>query len=68
MSLNQDKSLPIDNDYRVLVSSIFKENENSAYNLRQFEGKRLILPQNELYYPAPEYFKKHRELFGGSFL
>ena len=57
--------IAIDHDYRVLVSSAFKENENSAYNIRQFAGKRLILPQNELYYPKIEYFEAHRARFFG---
>lgn len=60
--------IAVDNDYKVIVSNIFKENEQSNYSIRQFEGKKLLLPNNKLHYPKIEYFKAHKERFKDNFL
>ena len=53
----------INEKYKVELNSNFVENENSAYNLKQFEGKKIKLPENPKYYPKPENFLKHKKRF-----
>ena len=50
-----------DNDFKILVSEFFSENPNSSYCLKQFAGKQILLPENELFYPSAEAFKWHRD-------
>ena len=50
----------IDCDYKVVVSDKFTEN-GSRYSLRQFDNKKLILPQNELFHPRKEVLRWHNE-------
>ncbi len=52
--------IAIDENYRVLISNNFNEKE-SIYGIRIFEGKEIILPRIESYYPLKTNFKKHRE-------
>jgi putative restriction endonuclease len=46
--------LGIDGDYRVQVSSHFVENESSPFNLRQFHGRMILLPEREAWWPDRE--------------
>lgn len=55
--------ISIDDHYRVLVSKSFTETIDSAYNIKQFEGKRILLPPVEKYYPSLESFEYHRNKF-----
>ena len=50
-----------DDDFRILISSCFAENTKSTYSLKQFAGKQILLPENELFYPSIESLKWHRE-------
>lgn len=43
--------ISIGEDYRVRVSPHFKENEDSPFNLGQFDGKKLHLPKDEGLWP-----------------
>lgn len=56
----------ISEDYKVLVQNnkIFKENISSPFNIRQFEGKQIALPETLKYYPSQENLSWHRERFG----
>jgi len=50
----------IDYNYRVIVSSHFKETVVS-YCIRQFEGKEILLPENPKYYPSLEGLRRQRK-------
>ncbi|MDL2257098.1 HNH endonuclease [Bacteroidales bacterium OttesenSCG-928-I14] len=50
--------ITIDNNYKVIVSRKFSEN-NSIYSIRQFDNKKLILPQNKLFHPRKEVLEWH---------
>jgi len=52
--------ISVSDDYKVLVNKIFVENQ-SVYNLSQFEGKQILLPNNSRNYPLLENFEKHRK-------
>lgn len=52
--------ITIDENYRVVVSNIFKEDE-SSYSIKFFEGKKINLPNKKNYYPLKDNFKWHRE-------
>lgn len=52
--------ITINNDYTVVVTSKIIESK-SAYSISQFEGKKILLPQNSNYYPNPENLKWHRQ-------
>lgn len=48
-------------NYEVLISHNFTEINRSSYGLKQFEGRRILLPDNKNYYPSIESLKYHRE-------
>lgn len=50
----------IDQNYQVIVSDKFSENE-SGYSLKKLHGKKIILPQDRSCYPAKENFEWHLE-------
>lgn len=52
--------ITIDNNYRVVVSKSFKEDETN-YSIKLFENQKIILPKQELYYPLPKNFEWHNE-------
>ena len=52
--------ITIDSNYRVLISPSLLERENSPYNLRQFEGTQIILPEKDQWYPSQEALEWHR--------
>ncbi len=52
--------ISIDEDYRVLVSRAFTENDNSPFNLKQFEGRTIKLPEKPEWYPSQEALEWHR--------
>jgi len=49
--------------YEVLINHNFVEN-SSVYNLSQFAGKEIFLPDNSKYYPAAENLRNYRRRFG----
>ena len=51
----------IDENYSVVVSSKFEEEEASGLSIRQFHGKNIILPEIIRYHPSQEYFEWHRQ-------
>lgn len=50
--------ISIDNDYKVVLSSSFRE-DKSAYSIRVFDGKEILLPKLKDYYPLQENFTWH---------
>jgi putative restriction endonuclease len=54
--------ISIADDLTVLVAADLLENE-SSHAIRPFAGQRLILPNEERYWPAPENLARHRERF-----
>jgi putative restriction endonuclease len=53
--------LSVDDDYRVILSKNFKENEDSPFAFRQFEGQRIRLPRDARFLPSKAAFAGHRE-------
>jgi len=56
--------ISIDEEYKVLVSSKFVENKEVNYGIRQFEGKKLFLPNKKTFYPSEKNLFNHRQRFG----
>lgn len=52
--------ISIDQDYRVLVSSLISENSQHPYSLSILKGKNLHLPENPVYFPDQENLNWHR--------
>lgn len=52
----------ISENYKVLVNQNFVET-NSPFNIKQFDGVRLRLPDQKEFWPALENIKRHREDF-----
>ena len=53
--------ITVGDDYRVILSSAFTENENSPFSFQQINSQQLTLPSNERFYPSLEGFAWHRE-------
>lgn len=53
----------INDDYRVIVSNKFIESTDTAYQLKNFHGKQIIMPSNKNYYPNIENLRMHRTRF-----
>lgn len=53
--------ITINADYRVIVSKKFSESNSSTHSIRQFDSKRLILPENKLFYPRKDVLQWHNE-------
>ena len=51
----------INDNYEIILSKSFKENEESDYSFYKLAGKSIILPNNSLYYPSLESFAWHRK-------
>ena len=57
-----DKGLiTINNDYRIIVSSMFIEND-SHYSIKRLDNKKIILPQNNRFHPRKEVLEWHRDM------
>ncbi|MDR0602695.1 MAG: HNH endonuclease [Bacteroidales bacterium] len=52
--------ISISDDYTILISRNFVENQKSAFNLSQFAGKQILLPFAEDLYPSLENIALHR--------
>lgn len=50
--------IAIDSNYKVVVSSVFREDE-SIYSIRNFEGKQILLPKQSEYFPLKKNFESH---------
>jgi putative restriction endonuclease len=50
----------IDEDYRVIVSNSFKE-EESSYRIRIYEKQEIMLPKIKIYFPLKNNFEWHRD-------
>lgn len=55
--------LSIDDNYKVILKNNFTEPNRSSYNLKQFEGIKILLPENNYYHPSKESFGYHRAKF-----
>ena len=53
-------------DYHVLVNNNFSEKHDSLYNIKQFEGNKIHLPENINYFPSSESIVHHQQKFGFS--
>ncbi len=51
--------ITIDTSYRVLASNHIIENDGHPYNLKQLNGRMIMLPGNELYFPKRENLEWH---------
>ncbi len=54
-------AISVNDDYCVIVSPTFVENENSTYSLKAIAGKPIELPKNERFMPDLEAFDWHRK-------
>lgn len=52
--------IAIDNDYKVVFSKTFKEDETN-YSIKVFEKQQIILPKQNAYCPLKENFEWHKE-------
>jgi putative restriction endonuclease len=52
--------ITINKEYIVRVSPTISEND-SVYSISQFDGKKIILPENVKWYPSPEYLLWHKK-------
>jgi len=53
----------INDDYTVIVSNKFVESNAAIYQLKIFDGKRIMLPSFEKYFPHIENLNQHRKRF-----
>lgn len=53
----------IGDDYEVIINKSEFEESRSVYSLAQFEGKRILLPENEEFWPSLDFLKEHRKRF-----
>lgn len=54
--------ISIDDNYRVIVASNFIESSQSPYQIKIFNRKQLLLPDNQKFFPSLENLTKHRDL------
>lgn len=53
--------ISVDDEYRVILSKNFKENPDSPFAFRQFEGQRIRLPRDTQFLPSKTAFAGHRD-------
>ncbi len=46
--------ISFDDEFKILASDNFAENPGSNYSIKQFQGKKMRLPENELFHPSRE--------------
>lgn len=56
--------ISIDEDFKVILNNNFIEPNRSSYNLKQFEGIKIILPENPTFFPSKYSLENHRKRFG----
>jgi len=54
--------IAISDEYRVLVKPFYEADKN-VYSIKQFEGKKILLPKEKVYHPLITNFAKHRQRF-----
>lgn len=55
--------ISISDDYKVLVKKNFIENNNSAFNISQFDKRKILLPKTLSHFPSLENLSLHRKRF-----
>lgn len=50
----------VDEDYRIIVASDFKEESPNAKPMKEFHQEMIFLPNDEIYYPSREALQWHR--------
>ena len=55
--------IAIDDDYKVLINRNFVEAKNTVYTIQEFEGKQILLPNIQKYFPSIENIRQHRKRF-----
>lgn len=53
--------IAVDDNYRVVLSKAFTENENSPFSFKRIDGQQLILPMKKQFHPSLEAFAWHRK-------
>ncbi len=56
--------ISISDNYTVILNNNFNEPNRSSYNLKQFEGLKIILPENPSFYPSKYSIEHHRKRIG----
>ena len=56
--------ISIDKNFIVSVKEDFSEPFSSVYNIKQFSGKKILLPENRNHYPSMESLTHHHIRFG----
>ena len=56
--------ISINNDYKVITNKNFSEPFPSIYNIKQFEGKKILLPNSDRHFPSFESLGYHRKKYG----
>ena len=51
----------IDDDYKIIVASDVQEDSPNATPMKNFEGKKILVPDREIYCPKKEALRWHRE-------
>ena len=51
----------IDENRKILISKFFAEDESNSYSLKALEGKMILPPFGNLYYPNQSHFDWHRK-------
>lgn len=51
--------ITVDEDYRVVISNNFSES-SSEYSIKNYHGKKILLPNERYYYPSLENLEWHR--------
>jgi len=56
--------ISLNGNYQVLIKSDFIESNNSPYSIKQFEGRKILLPKRHEWFPSTHKIQYHREKFG----
>lgn len=51
----------IDQSYQIIISNSIQESDLGQRRMKEFEGERIILPDQDLYYPSQEALRWHLE-------
>lgn len=55
--------ISISDNYKVILKNNFIEPNRSSYNLKQFDGIKILLPENPMYFPSKDSLSHHRARF-----
>jgi len=56
--------ISVNNNFEIIVNKRFTEPNKSSHSIKQFEGSKILLPNNPQFYPSIESLKSHRKRFG----